>query len=41
MGLKIPVVRPIDNPDITEDVWRGIEEAEDSRLIDFDEALTP
>ena len=32
--------RRLENPDIPEDVWRGIEEAEDGRLIDLDEALT-
>jgi hypothetical protein len=32
--------RRLDNPDVPEDVWRGIEEAEDGRLMDMDEALT-
>ena len=32
-------LRRLENPDIPEDVWRGIEEAEDGRLIDLDEAL--
>jgi hypothetical protein len=32
--------RRLENPDISEDVWRGIEEAEDGRLMDLDEALT-
>jgi hypothetical protein len=32
--------RRLENPDISEDVWRGIEEAEDGRLIELDEALT-
>jgi hypothetical protein len=31
--------RRLENPDIPEDVWRGIEEAEDGRLIELDEAL--
>jgi hypothetical protein len=34
------IMRRIENPDIPEDVWRGIEEAEDGRLMDLDEALT-
>ena len=34
------LLRRFENPDVTEDVWRGIEEAEDGRLIDLDEALT-
>lgn len=33
------LVRRLENPDIPEDVWRGIEEAEDGQLIDLDEAL--
>jgi hypothetical protein len=32
--------RRLESPDIPEDVWRGIEEAEDGRLIGLDEALT-
>jgi hypothetical protein len=32
--------RRLENPDIPEEVWRGIEEAEDGRLIGMDEALT-
>jgi hypothetical protein len=32
--------RRLENPDISEDVWRGIEEAEDGRLMELDEALT-
>jgi hypothetical protein len=31
--------RRLDNPDIPEDVWRGIEEAEEGRLLELDEAL--
>jgi hypothetical protein len=27
------------NPEIPEDVWRGIEEAEDGRLVDMETAL--
>ena len=34
------LLRRLENPDITEDVWRGIEEAEDGKLIDLDEPLT-
>ncbi|MEO5802789.1 MAG: hypothetical protein ABIR24_04605 [Verrucomicrobiota bacterium] len=34
------LLRRLENPDIPEDVWRGIEDAEDGRLIDLDEALT-
>jgi hypothetical protein len=34
------LMRRLENPDISEDVWRGIEEAEDGQLIDLDEALT-
>ena len=34
------LLRRLENPDIPEDVWRGIEEAEDGKLIDLDEALT-
>jgi hypothetical protein len=34
------LLRRLENPDIPEDVWRGIEDAEDGRLIDMDEALT-
>lgn len=34
------LIRRLENPDIPEDVWRGIEEAEDGQLIDMDEALT-
>jgi len=32
--------RRLENPDIPEDVWRGVEEAEDGKLMDLDEALT-
>ncbi|MEK7707371.1 MAG: hypothetical protein AAB380_05185 [Verrucomicrobiota bacterium] len=34
------IMRRIENSDVPEDVWRGIEEAEDGKLIDMDEALT-
>lgn len=34
------IMRRIENPDIPDDVWRGIEEAEEGRLINLDEALT-
>ena len=34
------IMRRIENPDVPEEVWRGIEEAEDGQLIDLDEALT-
>ena len=33
-------MRRIENPDIPEDVWRGIEDAEDGRLVDMETALT-
>ena len=32
--------RRLENLDILAEVWRGIEEAEDGKLIDLDEALT-
>ncbi len=32
-------MRRIENPDIPEDVWRGIEDAEDDRLVDMEVAL--
>jgi hypothetical protein len=34
------LLRRLENPDIPEDVWRGIEEAEDGQLMDLDQALT-
>ncbi len=34
------LLRRIENPDIPEDVWRGIEEAEDGRLVDMETALS-
>ena len=33
------IMRRIENPDIPEDVWRGIEDAEDGRLVDMETAL--
>ena len=33
------VMRRIENPDIPEDVWRGIEDAEDGRVVDMEIAL--
>ena len=33
------IMRRIENPDVPEDIWRGVEEAEDGQLIDLDEAL--
>lgn len=33
------VMRRIENPDVPEDVWRGIEDAEDGRLVDMEMAL--
>jgi hypothetical protein len=33
------VMRRIENPDIPEDVWRGIEDAEDGRLVEMEAAL--
>ena len=34
------MLRRIENPDIPEDVWRGIEEAEDGRVVDMETALS-
>jgi len=34
------LMRRIENPDVPEDVWRGIEDAEDGRLVDMETALT-
>jgi len=33
------LLRRLENPDIPEDVWRGIEDAEDGRLVDMETAL--
>jgi hypothetical protein len=33
------IMRRIENPDIPEDVWRGIEDAEHGRLVDMETAL--
>lgn len=34
------LVRRLENPDIPEDVWRGIEDAEDGRFVLTETALT-
>jgi hypothetical protein len=34
------LVRRLENPDIPEDVWRGMEDAEDGRVVDMEKALT-
>ena len=34
------LMRRLENPDIPEDVWRGIEDAEDGCLVDMETALT-
>ena len=33
------LVRRVENPDIPEDVWRGIEDAEDGRTVEMETAL--
>jgi hypothetical protein len=33
------IMRRIEHPDVPEDVWRGIEDAEDGRLVDMETAL--
>src|SRR5256885_12699678 len=33
------LLRRLENPDIPEDVWRGIEDAEDGRFVDMETAL--
>jgi len=33
------IMQRIENPDIPEDVWRGIEDAEDSRMVEMEMAL--
>lgn len=33
------IMQRIENPDIPEDVWRGIEDAEDGRTVDMEAAL--
>lgn len=33
------IMRRLENPDIPEDVWQGIEDAEDGRLVDMETAL--
>ena len=34
------LLRRLENPDIPEDVWRGMEDAKDGRLVDMDTALS-
>jgi hypothetical protein len=34
------LLRRLENPDVPEDVWRGIEDAEDGRLVDMETAMT-
>ncbi len=34
------LLRRLENPDIPEDVWRGVEDAEDGRLVDMDTAMS-
>ena len=34
------LLRRLENPDIPEDVWHGIEDAEDGRVVDMETALT-
>ena len=34
------LMRRLENPDIPEDVWRGIEDAEDGRVVDMETALS-
>lgn len=34
------LIRRLENPDIPEDVWRGIEDAESGRLVDMETALS-
>jgi hypothetical protein len=34
------LLRRLENPDVPEDVWRGIEDAEDGRVVDMETALT-
>ncbi len=33
------LLRRLENPDIPEDVWRGIEDAEDGRLVTMETAM--
>ena len=33
------MMRRVENPDVPEDVWRGIEDAEDGRTVDMETAL--
>jgi hypothetical protein len=34
------LIRRMENPDIPEDVWRGIEDAEDGRLVDMETVMS-
>jgi len=34
------LLRRLENPDIPEDVWRGIEDAEDGRFVDMETVLS-
>ena len=34
------MIRRLENPDISEDVWRGMEDAEDGRFVDMEAAMT-
>ncbi len=34
------LLRRLENPDIPEDVWRGIEDAEDGRLVPMETAMS-
>ena len=34
------LLRRLENPDIPEDMWRGMEDAEDGRFVDMETALT-
>ena len=33
------MMRRVENPDVPEDVWRGIEDTEDGRTVDMETAL--
>ena len=33
------LIRRLENPDIAEDVWRGVEDAEDGRFVNMETAL--
>jgi len=34
------MIRRLENPDVPGDVWRGIEEAEDGRVVEMETALS-